>query len=124
VCDLFNSNNIGGFNLANFKMRYLNDFLGDVIHDYEQSFMGSFIKELMVGYDLIQKDSEDLHVPDLYMAITKFENEVGYSLLEGDLNRETDENEYNDHVSPGKIEKIKKLDKRANTRDGGRQKRN
>ena len=35
VADAHNSNNIGGFNLANFKMRYLNEFMGEVAVDYE-----------------------------------------------------------------------------------------
>jgi hypothetical protein len=29
-----NTNNIGGFNISNFKMRYLNEFLGDVVADW------------------------------------------------------------------------------------------
>ena len=35
VVDSLNTNNIGGFNISNFKMRYLNEFLGDVVADYE-----------------------------------------------------------------------------------------
>jgi len=35
VVDTLNTNNIGGFNISNFKMRYLNEFLGDVVADYE-----------------------------------------------------------------------------------------
>jgi len=29
------ANNIGGFNISNFKMRYLNDYIADVIADYD-----------------------------------------------------------------------------------------
>lgn len=35
VVDQMNTNNIGGFNISNFKMRYLNEFIADVISDYE-----------------------------------------------------------------------------------------
>jgi hypothetical protein len=39
-------NNIGGFNISNFKMRYLNDYIADVIADYDQSLIGSAVKEI------------------------------------------------------------------------------
>lgn len=35
VTDQHNSNNIGGFNIQNFKMRYLNEFITDIVSDYE-----------------------------------------------------------------------------------------
>jgi hypothetical protein len=35
LVDQANTNNIGGFNITNFKMRYLNEFITDVIADYE-----------------------------------------------------------------------------------------
>lgn len=35
VVDPLNTNNIGGFNISNFKMRFLNEFIADVIADYE-----------------------------------------------------------------------------------------
>lgn len=41
------TNNIGGFNISNFRMRYLADFVADVIADYEQSILGAVIKEIM-----------------------------------------------------------------------------
>ena len=47
VQDSQNTNNIGGFNLANFKLRYVDEYMKDVISDYEQSFIGSFIVELI-----------------------------------------------------------------------------
>lgn len=47
VVDSLFTNNIGGFNISNFKMRYLSEYIADVIADYEQSIMGSCIKELI-----------------------------------------------------------------------------
>ena len=47
VVDEHNSNNIGGFNISNFKLRYLNSFLPDVIADYSQSFLGSVVHSLI-----------------------------------------------------------------------------
>ena len=35
LVDPLNPNNIGGFNISNFKMRYLNEYIADVIADYE-----------------------------------------------------------------------------------------
>lgn len=35
LTDGHNTINIGGFNISNFKMRYLNEFIGDIIQDYE-----------------------------------------------------------------------------------------
>ena len=46
LVDQNNTNNIGGFNISNFKMRYLNEFIKDVISDYEQSLLGSVVKNL------------------------------------------------------------------------------
>jgi hypothetical protein len=80
LADQHNSPNIGGFNLSNFKMRYLNEFITDIITDYEQSFLGSFAKSL-IGHMHSLNYFKSL---DLYMSITKFENDSGYSLVQGD----------------------------------------
>lgn len=74
LVDTLNTNNIGGFNISNFKMRYLNEFISDVISDYEQSVIGSFTKSLLEikGVNL-----------DLFLSITKFKNDIGYSLVQG-----------------------------------------
>ena len=55
-------------------MRYLNEFISDVISDYEQSVIGSFTKSLLEikGVNL-----------DLFLSITKFKNDIGYSLVQG-----------------------------------------
>lgn len=47
IVDAHFTNNIGGFNISNFKMRYLTEFIADVIADYEQSLLGSIVKEMM-----------------------------------------------------------------------------
>jgi hypothetical protein len=46
LVDVHNTNNIGGFNISNFKMRYLNDFIQEVITDYEQSLLGATVKNI------------------------------------------------------------------------------
>jgi hypothetical protein len=46
LVDAHNTNNIGGFNISNFKMRYLNEFITEVISDYEQSLLGSVMKHV------------------------------------------------------------------------------
>jgi hypothetical protein len=55
-------------------MRYLNEFITDVIADYEQSMIGSFCKNLFPCAD------GKTHVE---LSITKFRGEVGYSLVQG-----------------------------------------
>jgi hypothetical protein len=61
-------------------MRFLNEFIADIIRDYEQSFVGCFIRVLitqMQGLNFFRN-------MDLYMSITKFKNDIGFSLVEGD----------------------------------------
>lgn len=79
LVDTLNNNNIGGFNISNFKMRYLNEFISDVISDYEQSLIGSFTKSLL--------ELKGAHL-DLYLSITKFKNDIGYSLVEGGVDND------------------------------------
>lgn len=69
-----NTNNIGGFNLANFKMRYLDEFLKEVTNDYEKSFIGTFISVIMIQL----KSHPNL---ELKFSITKFQDEMAYSLV-------------------------------------------
>jgi hypothetical protein len=85
LVDQANTNNIGGFNITNFKMRYLNEFITDVIADYEQSVIGSFCKHLFSK----ENDSNML----VEMSITKFKGEVGYSLVQGGAELVDEENE-------------------------------
>ena len=42
VADQFATNNNCGFNLANFKHKFLENYYEDVVVDYERSFIGSF----------------------------------------------------------------------------------
>lgn len=80
MTDQHYSNNIGGFNISNFKMRYLNEFITDIVNDYEQSFLGAFTKSLVTH----MQNLNYFRSLDLFMSITKFKNDVGFSLVEGD----------------------------------------
>ena len=42
VADQFATNNNCGFNLANFKTKFLKNYFNEVVSDYERSFIGSF----------------------------------------------------------------------------------
>jgi hypothetical protein len=88
LVDQANTNNIGGFNITNFKMRYLNEFITDVIADYEQSVIGSFCKNLFTQE---QESHHNNYIVE--MSITKFKDEVGYSLVQGGSDLLDDENE-------------------------------
>jgi hypothetical protein len=82
--DQFNCNNNAGFNLANFKVKFINQFFQDVINDYEKSVIGTFTKELLDKINGSEQLSEELEV---YFTITKFDNDIGFSLIhqENDL---------------------------------------
>ena len=76
VVDQFNSSNNTGFNLANFKMRFMNNFFQEVVKDYEKSLIGAFSTALI---SLLNSQYPDL---ELYFTITKFENDMGFSLIQ------------------------------------------
>ena len=76
--DQFNSNNNAGFNLTNFKVQFINQFFQDVINDYEKSVIGTFTKELL---DKLNSDENCKDQYQLYFTITKFENDIGFSLI-------------------------------------------
>jgi hypothetical protein len=76
--DQFNSNNNAGFNLTNFKVQFINQFFQDVINDYEKSVIGTFTKELL---DRLNTDENCKDRYQLYFTITKFENDIGFSLI-------------------------------------------
>ena len=103
VVDSLNSNNIGGFNISNFKMRYLNEFISDVISDYDQSFLGSVVRDIATKLGISSSTSEAGKY-DLYMSITKFKGDVGFSLLQGDsenlILRQDDEEPIKEPASP------------------------
>jgi hypothetical protein len=73
VADQFATNNNCGFNLANFKQRFVHEYFEDVVKDYERSFIGSFASAV---FDTLDATSE------LYFSISKFEGNMGYSLTE------------------------------------------
>jgi len=76
-------NNIGGFNISNFKMRYLNDYIADVIADYDQSLIGSAVKEIATKLGISQGENPESS-SILHISVTKFKGDVGFSLLQGD----------------------------------------
>jgi hypothetical protein len=83
--DQFNCNNNAGFNLTNFKVQFINQFFQDVINDYEKSVIGTFTKSLL---DRLNDtgEGEEQYEPlkdslELYFTITKFENDIGFSLI-------------------------------------------
>lgn len=47
VSDQFQTNNNCGFNLANFKLKFIRDFFAEVVTDYERSFIGAFATSLI-----------------------------------------------------------------------------
>ena len=75
ISDQFNSNNNAGFNLTNFKVKFINQYFQDVINDYEKSVIGTFTKQLLEKLEPLDEKYE------LYFTITKFENDIGFSLI-------------------------------------------
>jgi hypothetical protein len=55
----------------------MTDFLDDVVVDYERSFIGTFLSILMILMKTRPKD-------EVYFSITKFKNDMAYSLIQGD----------------------------------------
>jgi hypothetical protein len=78
VIDQFSANNNFGFNLTNFRPDYMRDFYESITKDYERSFIGTFVKEL------ITKEMDSYPHLDLYFSISKFEKNLGYSLSQND----------------------------------------
>jgi len=78
LADQFNCNNNAGFNLANFKVKFINQFFQDVINDYEKSVIGTFTKGLL---DIVNTDDKLRDNVEVYFTITKFENDIGFSLI-------------------------------------------
>jgi hypothetical protein len=78
LADQYNCNNNAGFNLTNFKVKFINEFFQDVINDYEKSVIGTFTKTLL---ERIIDDPNMKDKVELYFTITKFENDIGFSLI-------------------------------------------
>jgi hypothetical protein len=68
------TNNNAGFNLANFKPKFIRDYFEDVLADYERSFIGAFAAALCNKY----LPSDQFQI---YCSISKFVGNVGYSLV-------------------------------------------
>lgn len=52
VADQFATNNNCGFNLANFRLKFLKNFFDEVVSDYERSFIGSFANALLKNLEI------------------------------------------------------------------------
>lgn len=76
ITDQFSTNNNCGFNLANFKPRFIRDYFKDVVIDYERSFIGSFASALFRG--LADKHNEY----EVFFTIAKFTENMGFSLTQ------------------------------------------
>jgi hypothetical protein len=76
--DMYNSNNNAGFNLTNFKVKFINQFFQDVVTDYEKSIIGTFTSDLI---ETMNQDEDYKENMELYFTITKFDNDYGYSLI-------------------------------------------
>lgn len=62
-----------------------------MISDYEKSVIGTFTK------NLLEKINEDPNLKDsveIYFTITKFENDVGFSLIHQDFDSEIKRDEF------------------------------
>jgi hypothetical protein len=75
VADIHAIDNNCGFNLANFKPRFIREYFEDVVTDYERSFLGSFSAAL-IEHLLPESGC------DLYFSISKFVNTMGFSLTQ------------------------------------------
>lgn len=73
LANIFNSDNNGGFNLVNFMNDFIDDYMEDVIYDYEKSMLGSFIASLS---DVFDKDESLKEKTELYFRMVKYENDT------------------------------------------------
>jgi hypothetical protein len=87
IADQFHTNNNCGFNLANFKLKFIRDFFAEVVTDYERSFVGAFATSLIEQY---LQDSPY----ELYFTVAKFENNLGFTLIQTN-EMDDEENEEN-----------------------------
>ena len=75
LVDSFSTNNNCGFNLTNFKPKFIRDYFDEVVQDYERSFVGAFSSSL---FSLLEEKNNGQY--EVYFTIAKFINHVGYSL--------------------------------------------
>lgn len=76
IADQYATNNNAGFNLANFKPKFITEFFDEVVQDYERSFIGAFAHSLLNEY--CGQDSNY----ELYFSVSKFEGNMGYALTQ------------------------------------------
>jgi hypothetical protein len=74
ISDQFKTNNIGGFNIANFKLEFMSEFIEEVTVDYERSIIGTFLSILTI---LMKSRPMD----EIHFSMTKFKNDMAYSLI-------------------------------------------
>lgn len=58
-----------------------------MINDYEKSLIGTFTKDLLEKMDMDEHCKENL---ELYFTITKFENDIGFSLIHQEPDADTE----------------------------------
>ena len=75
VADQFATNNNCGFNLANFKPKFVKEYFNEVVSDYERSFIGAFAQCVIQNF-LPNSQFE------LYFTVAKFEGNMGCSLTQ------------------------------------------
>jgi len=76
LTDQYSVNNNCGFNLANFKPRFIREFFSDVVHDYNRSFIGAFCTAFFE-----HEKAKKQHL-DLYFSISRFADSMGYCLTQ------------------------------------------
>ena len=109
--DQFNSNNNAGFNLTNFKVQFINQFFQDVINDYEKSVIGTFTKELLERLNT-DETCKDRYL--LYFTITKFENDIGFSLIHQEPEAESDRDFTNSQIDQQNNPETQKINLQEN----------
>lgn len=63
-----------------------------MINDYEKSLIGTFTKTLLDKINMDERLKEDV---ELYFTITKFENDIGFSLIHQDGEQDPNESQEN-----------------------------
>lgn len=75
MMDTFGTDNNCGFNIANFKPKFIENNYPEVVSDYERSFIGAFSQELM------REITADCPL-EVYFTLCKFVGNCGYSLTQ------------------------------------------
>ena len=89
-----------------------------MISDYEKSVVGTFTKNLL---DQVNNTEEFKNNVEIYFTITKFENDIGFSLIHqetDDYNQMRGNNPDNQDISHQDAQQNGELDPIAENRDG------